>query len=88
MVELLSVSKNDESFQAIKNVIVQNVDSILNCASSAIANSDVERAEQFSRIFSAIASAHTSQIVESGSTQILDILVKLLNGVSELSCRT
>ena len=36
MVELLSISKNDEKFQPIKNLIVQNVESILSCASVAI----------------------------------------------------
>jgi len=31
---------------------------------------------------------HASQIIETGQTQILDILVKLLIDVPELSCRT
>jgi hypothetical protein len=66
MVELLSISKNDEKFQPIKNLIVQNVESILGCASVAISNSDAERAEQYSRIFSAIASSHISQIIATG----------------------
>lgn len=31
---------------------------------------------------------HASQIIETGQTQILEILVKLLTDVPDLSCRT
>ena len=86
--ELLSLSLNDESFVQIKSIIAGNVDSLLASASVAINKNDVERAEQLSRVFSQLALAHSSQIIATGQTQILEILVKLLTDVPELSCRS
>jgi hypothetical protein len=87
-VELLSLSLNDESFVQIKSIIAGNVDSLLASASVAINKNDVECAEQLSRVFSQLALAHSSQIIATGQTQILEILVKLLTDVPELSCRS
>lgn len=86
--ELLSLSLNDESFVQIKSIIAGNVDSLLASASVTINKNDVERAEQLSRVFSQLALAHSSQIIATGQTQILEILVKLLTDVPELSCRS
>lgn len=87
-VELLNISLNDQEFESIKQVVVANFDSIVQSASVAMSTLDAEISEQHCRVFSQLALSHTSQIIETGQTQILDILVKLLSDVPDLSCRT
>ena len=87
-VELLQLSNNDQDFESIKQVVVANFNSLLTSASTAISTQNTENAEQHSRVFAQLAMTHASQIIETGQTQILEILVKLLTDVPDLSCRT
>ena len=73
-------------FSAIKTYVWNNAHKLLTSASVAIQKNDVDRADHFSYIFAELAKSYMSQIIENGSTEILEILVQLLEGVLELSC--
>lgn len=86
--ELLSLAANIEMFSSIKEYIAAQTNMMLSVASNAIQQHDEERADHFSMIFSELAIAYLSHIIDSGSVQIMEILVQLLEGVPELSCKS
>ena len=75
-------------FSEIKTYVWNNAHKLLTSASVAIQKNDVDRADHFSYIFAELAKSYMSQIFENGSTEILEILVQLLEGVLELSCKS
>lgn len=73
--ELLNLSRHVQIFTPIKEHVAENVNLLIAAATQAIATSDCDRAEQLTMIFAELALSYMSQILESGSVQIMEILV-------------